>query len=270
MLDRWRAALLPALWIALPFPALADGHAARGALVAQADEAEETGKQACVPACRTGYLCVEGKCVSSCNPPCAAGQVCRADGECVAARSSATPNPAGPDAADDPLGGVHLFAGLQVGPGFSAFWPGHQTQMQFRASGQFAMRLGAVMNRFEVNIEFSPDTFWPGDFAYPLSNTLDSGAHLLIDLTIGYLAEVTKRLYWPIRFGGGIMAVGTPRTVFGLLRLDLLGIGYVFPLGPGQLAVEATLPSLRFHSEIDLLGIWSWMFNISAVYLFGL
>src|SRR5690349_2439838 len=38
----------------------------------------------CLPACRTGYLCMEGQCVSACNPPCAAWELCTANGECIA------------------------------------------------------------------------------------------------------------------------------------------------------------------------------------------
>jgi hypothetical protein len=42
----------------------------------------------CVPECRSGYVCVEGQCVSACNPPCAAGERCTAEAECVAAGES--------------------------------------------------------------------------------------------------------------------------------------------------------------------------------------
>lgn len=35
---------------------------------------------ACEPACRAGYKCVSGTCVSRCNPPCPAGTVCAGDG----------------------------------------------------------------------------------------------------------------------------------------------------------------------------------------------
>ena len=32
--------------------------------------------QECAPACRAGYVCQAGQCVSACNPPCEAGTVC--------------------------------------------------------------------------------------------------------------------------------------------------------------------------------------------------
>ncbi|HTE47599.1 MAG TPA: hypothetical protein VK636_20315, partial [Gemmatimonadaceae bacterium] len=34
--------------------------------------------------CRSGFTCVSGSCVSSCNPPCAIGDVCSDHGECLA------------------------------------------------------------------------------------------------------------------------------------------------------------------------------------------
>jgi hypothetical protein len=58
---------------------------------------------ACFPACRAGYLCHEGQCVSACNPPCAAGESCTAAGECRSAvlvapmpAESEMPNPLQP------------------------------------------------------------------------------------------------------------------------------------------------------------------------------
>lgn len=46
-----------------------------------------TGAQAqkCVPDCREGYVCVRGKCVSACNPPCPDGERCTSEGRCAAA-----------------------------------------------------------------------------------------------------------------------------------------------------------------------------------------
>jgi len=38
---------------------------------------------ACVPDCRSGFECVEGRCVSSCNPPCDPGQLCTPERTCV-------------------------------------------------------------------------------------------------------------------------------------------------------------------------------------------
>jgi hypothetical protein len=46
----------------------------------------------CYPACRRGFVCSMGECVSRCNPPCAAGQQCLETGECVAPESPAQPS----------------------------------------------------------------------------------------------------------------------------------------------------------------------------------
>jgi len=56
-----------ALWLAAP-PALAqDAQAGDG----------------CFPKCRSGYLCHEGVCITSCNPPCPDDEKCTPEGECV-------------------------------------------------------------------------------------------------------------------------------------------------------------------------------------------
>lgn len=47
----------------------------------------------CTPACRSGYICYQGQCISACNPPCAAGEQCTAAGECVAQGAGAQPAP---------------------------------------------------------------------------------------------------------------------------------------------------------------------------------
>lgn len=40
----------------------------------------------CVPPCRSGFTCIENKCVEKCNPPCPSGQQCDDEGNCVAKR----------------------------------------------------------------------------------------------------------------------------------------------------------------------------------------
>ncbi len=40
-------------------------------------------QSSCYPACRSGYVCSRGACVSTCNPPCNPGQTCTSDGQCV-------------------------------------------------------------------------------------------------------------------------------------------------------------------------------------------
>jgi len=62
---------------------------ATGATTDTASEATDEGEPApaasskrCQPACRSGYVCVDGACVSACNPPCDPGQRCTDTGEC--------------------------------------------------------------------------------------------------------------------------------------------------------------------------------------------
>lgn len=45
----------------------------------------------CVPSCRAAYTCVQGSCVSLCNPPCEAGLTCTAEGTCVSNGSAVAP-----------------------------------------------------------------------------------------------------------------------------------------------------------------------------------
>jgi hypothetical protein len=49
----------------------------------------------CTPSCRRGFTCIEGRCVSSCNPPCGIGELCSEQGECLIR-------------AQEPLGPVYL------------------------------------------------------------------------------------------------------------------------------------------------------------------
>jgi hypothetical protein len=37
----------------------------------------------CLPACRASFVCLQGQCVSACNPLCAEGEYCTESGECV-------------------------------------------------------------------------------------------------------------------------------------------------------------------------------------------
>jgi hypothetical protein len=61
--------------------------------------------QDCVPSCRDGYLCHQGQCIEACNPPCAEGEQCAGDGQCVAAADSSAEAPASTYAVVDTSGG---------------------------------------------------------------------------------------------------------------------------------------------------------------------
>jgi hypothetical protein len=47
----------------------------------------------CLPACRTGYTCLGGQCVSACNPICPAGEMCTAQGQCIPGRAPISSEP---------------------------------------------------------------------------------------------------------------------------------------------------------------------------------
>lgn len=49
-----------------------------------AHPAPQAAPAGCFPACRQGYLCSGGACISACNPPCPAGQTCVAGQYCEA------------------------------------------------------------------------------------------------------------------------------------------------------------------------------------------
>jgi hypothetical protein len=44
----------------------------------------------CTPGCRGGFSCVQGRCVSDCNPACGPGAMCGADGQCLKASPSSS------------------------------------------------------------------------------------------------------------------------------------------------------------------------------------
>ncbi len=50
----------------------------------------------CVPPCRSGYVCVDGKCVELCNPPCPPGETCDNKGNCVSIQPVSQGNLSGP------------------------------------------------------------------------------------------------------------------------------------------------------------------------------
>lgn len=66
--------------------------------------APEEAVAACSPSCRDRYTCVEGSCVSLCNPACPEGSACTAEGQCVSTAPVPAPAPAAvaPSAAPPP------------------------------------------------------------------------------------------------------------------------------------------------------------------------
>jgi len=80
---------------------LAHGATAEERKETPASDGPPATQAACVPACRTGYVCVDGRCVMACNPPCAAEERCTAQGECEP-RTMATSSEFATGASDEP------------------------------------------------------------------------------------------------------------------------------------------------------------------------
>lgn len=68
------------------------------AAFSQTESTALEGSSTCTPECRTGYICVDGKCIEKCNPPCPAGEQCDGAGNCV---EIVQPNTATTDTTND-------------------------------------------------------------------------------------------------------------------------------------------------------------------------
>ncbi|MFW6050286.1 MAG: hypothetical protein ACODAU_03885 [Myxococcota bacterium] len=115
-----------------------------GAAQAQ-EQPPEQGTEECVPRCRSGFVCHQGQCVSACNPPCAEGERCSSDGECVPAEGAPPPQPP-QDQGQQPPPQQDTWEGAQQGqtqqppPGEEGAWEGAQqgqAQQQPAQQGQW-------------------------------------------------------------------------------------------------------------------------------------
>lgn len=70
----------------------------QAALAQTAPAAAAAAAPACYPACRDGFICHEGSCISSCNPPCSGDLECVDGRRCLAPAAS----PAGPPVYEPP------------------------------------------------------------------------------------------------------------------------------------------------------------------------
>ena len=73
--------------------------------------------QSCVPECRDGFACIDGECVSACNPPCNEGERCSGDGFCVADTSPAAAAAASSDGNQDLRDANRLHVIFRIGAG---------------------------------------------------------------------------------------------------------------------------------------------------------
>jgi hypothetical protein len=93
--------------------------------------------QDCVPSCRDGYLCHQGQCIEACNPPCAEGEQCAGDGQCVAAADSSAEAPASTYAVVDTSSG-------SAGPVDTGGKPSTAVPATFVGLGGFLLIAGGV------------------------------------------------------------------------------------------------------------------------------
>ncbi|MBI5068607.1 MAG: hypothetical protein HZB56_10230 [Deltaproteobacteria bacterium] len=93
--SRWTRALGAGGWL-LAIVALLGAPPAGAAVPARSKVLTAAPAPACAPPCREGFTCVQGRCLSACNPPCDARERCTADGRCLAAEPAAAPAPIAP------------------------------------------------------------------------------------------------------------------------------------------------------------------------------
>lgn len=106
---------------------------------------------ACVPACRAGFTCVHGSCISACNPPCAKGESCSAEGKCELNHAQATPEMSYPEPASprDPSAQRHDGFYLRLGFGFGVLGVGLDVDDDGRP-GEASTRGGAILTEIAL------------------------------------------------------------------------------------------------------------------------
>jgi hypothetical protein len=178
--------------------------------------------QECVPTCRTAYVCIDGQCVSACNPPCEAGEKCTPEGSCEAAAPAPAPPPAqaapaeqaGPawGTAQQPPSQAH--GPPPAPPHTEAGGPGTGAELDYQAPG------------FSFLFRFGPSIGW---FA---------GGHIELGLAIG-LAEGVY-LVPSVRGGGGMSVDGDAAFAVGGGDVSVRFLRWGAVGGVGQVGLGAT------------------------------
>jgi hypothetical protein len=260
-----------------PAPASAAGNSADAASDSASSAegtAEQPGSQDCTPACRPGYACVQGECVSACNPPCGAGEVCTASLQCVPDPDAGLPPGAEPDLPEGDrahrLVGVRGFGGIVLGGGVTlhSFVNADRDGLEDPVTAGafiFALRAGLFVNRNEISVELAPGTCYPilgaddpaVDNDESITSFLGSYAHHI---------EMTRGAYWAFRFGAGLIHRSHGSRLDGTHfqgRIDLLNISvktkYVF--------LDFSFPSVRYVSDFDLYHRWTGLFTAGVSYI---
>ena len=264
--------MLGALGVFIPGRADAkpEGDQAQGSQAER--DAEPAATPECVPACRPGYACAKGKCVSACNPPCAQGEICTAALACVPG-----PEAGGPSSSDSAeretdrersLVGVRGFGGLVFGAGLSlhAFRRVDGNGLQRPTSWPallFAFRGGLLVNRNEVSLELAPGTYEP---VVGNGTAIDNG-HWITSFLGSYAHHIhmARGAYWPLRLGIGLVYRGTGpyQGTYFQARVDLLNISVKLP----YLLLDFSFPSIRYTSDFDLYHRWTGLFTAGASYV---
>ncbi len=169
-------------------------------------------------------------------------------------------------------GAMHPYVGILIGGGFDTqgltgtIGGGFNT---FDGAFVFALEGGVFMGNHQLSVEISPFTYiFDGKGQGPSFEALANYAYLIPLTTIGDM-----HLYWPVRFGAGILAGGDNSydLAFFQLRADLIG----FALHAGHAMIEFHLPSFRYAltdkglgTQHEQLHILDWIFGVSMGYAF--
>jgi hypothetical protein len=260
------------------------------------------------PDCKAGLKCLENKCVDEHEGlSCAATPECGTELKCIdnVCVNPAIPRkrpsvvheepPTGPSPEEEQakkqseaawkawndfeLSGVHAFAGITLGIGAvsGGFSGPRGSAWGSGADGafDFAVRVGAFVNRHELAIQVSPFTY-----LWDLANLGGiSGAAVKVSGTYGYFIPLTQsgaHLYYPIRGGIGFFmgGVNTADNVLFEARADLVGLG----LRIGHVMLDLHAPSFRYaitNGRFPFYGgngvtqhLLSWVFGFDGSYVF--
>jgi len=230
----------------------------------QPEKDAEKATEQCAPACRAGFECVDGQCVSQCNPPCGEGRVCTEERKCEA--------PGGESEADDVVAeknieteriereerllGIRGFGGVQFGGGVTLYSPRIGNRIQspnVEGAFLFALKGGVFIRQVELSLEVAPGSYLP---------VTDGGGNQTSFLAnVGYHGHVTDNFYWPLRIGAGLVTWGGDVQFQG--RLDVLSLS----MKTKYVLADFTFPSFRYASDFDSFHMWTGMFNVAVSYI---
>jgi hypothetical protein len=105
---------------------------------------------ACIPPCRTGYICLQGRCVEQCNPPCRTGYLCNGKGDCIPVDKTTSTVP----------GKIHkhtgfylsINVGLTGGSNTTSGFPSSDTVQKLTLSGAGMLTGFSIGNAVKENI----------------------------------------------------------------------------------------------------------------------